>query len=404
MRARPERFGAWVALDDTTLLALDRRAAARIGIEGGTLWDDAVPAPPPAPLEAHVAVTSRCPLGCTGCYQGASPAGQDVPRDELLATLDALAAAGVFTVAFGGGEPVLRDDLGEIAQAARARGLTPVVTTSGAGLTPERARALRSFAQVNVSHDGVDGGYGAVRGFEGERVAERAIALLVAEGIPVGVNMVLTRQSFPLVEATAARVRSLGARELQLLRYKPAGRAASLEYLSRRLSPVQVRELYPLLAALTARHAGSLALRIDCALVPFLSLHVSDGRALERWGIFGCEAGRHLAAITRTGALSPCSFASSDAHERFAVHRAPDAWRDAPDLARFRLFADAPPEPCASCAIQRACRGGCKVVAEHLEGSFGPDPECPRVLSHRAAHDPGAALTGRDACAARSEP
>jgi len=45
--------------------------------------------------------------------------------------------AGVFTVAFGGGEPSTRDDLDQLAHAARARGITPVLTTSGLGLTPD---------------------------------------------------------------------------------------------------------------------------------------------------------------------------------------------------------------------------------------------------------------------------
>lgn len=380
MKIRPEAFGAWIALDDATLVAIDRARARALGIEGGPLWNDTHPAPPPAPLEAHVAVTARCPVACEGCYQNASPAGHDVPTASLLATLDALRDAGVFTVAFGGGEPVVRDDLPALAEAARARGLVPVVTTSGVGLTPARARALRAFAQVNVSHDGVEGAYRAVRGFDGAPAADRAIALLVTEGVAVGVNYVLTRESFARVEATAAHVRALGARELQLLRYKPAGRAASLDYLARRLTPSQSLALHPLLERLATRHGEALSVRIDCALVPFLSPHLADAAALVRWGIFGCEAGRHLAAVTREGALAPCSFAHPAPGT--ATPTAPTwerAWRDDPALARFRAFVADPPEPCASCPLRAACRGGCKVVSMHVAGAFVPDPECPRV-------------------------
>ncbi|MEZ4410501.1 MAG: SPASM domain-containing protein [Polyangiales bacterium] len=39
-------------------------------------------------------------------------------------------------------------------------------------------------------------------------------------------------------------------------------------------------------------------------------------------------------------------------------------------------WADAPPEPCASCPVRAVCRGGCRVVARHLTSSLGPDPEC----------------------------
>jgi pyrroloquinoline quinone biosynthesis protein E len=246
--------------------------------------------------------------------------------------------------------------LGELAEHARRRGLVPVVTTSGIGLTEARARTLSSFAQVNVSHDGVDGAYESVRGFSGERVAERAIAMLVDAGIPVGANLVLTRDSFASLEATCAHLSSLGAREVQLLRYKPAGRAASIEYLTKRLSPSQVVEL----PSVIRRVVGRISVRIDCALVPLVAgeFSVEDLLAL---GVMGCEAGRGLAAVDVRGEESPCSFTRG---------RAPDAYRD---------YAKALPEPCASCSIRSVCRGGCRVVAEHLGDVNAPDPECPRV-------------------------
>ncbi len=379
MKVRVESFGSWVALDDSTLVALDRRASRRAGIDGGDAWTDGPTASPP-PLEVHVAVTAQCPVACAGCYQDARPDGEHVPRASLERTLRELGAAGVFHVAFGGGEPLAREDLGELAHLARASGLVPVVTVSGLGLSPERAATLTGFAQVNVSHDGVAGAYRAVRGFDASHTAERAIELLVAAGVPVGVNLVLTRESFDHVEATAARVRALGARELQLLRYKPAGRAASVDYLARRLSPAQNDALHGLLERLVAAHGESLSVRIDCALVPMLVAHVRDARALSRWGVFGCEAGRHLAAVQRDGALTPCSFVT-DTHDSSASFDA--AWRDDAALAAFRAFVAAPPEPCASCALRSACRGGCKVVSAHLEHAMTPDPECSRVRAHR---------------------
>ncbi len=191
MRLRVETWGAWVRLDEpAALVALDREGARAIGL------DLAGPTHDGEPLEAHVAVTSQCGVGCEGCYLDARPDGAHVPRETIEATLDDLAARGVFTVAFGGGEPILRDDLGELGASARARGLMPVVTTSGIGMTREKARALRSFAQVNVSYDGEGDVYRAVRAFPGAPSAERAMSLLHDAGVPFGVNVVLTKQSF----------------------------------------------------------------------------------------------------------------------------------------------------------------------------------------------------------------
>jgi radical SAM protein with 4Fe4S-binding SPASM domain len=376
MRARAEPFGAWVRAPDGTLVAIGREAAARLGVDGGPIWSGA--AHLPRPLEVHVAVTSRCGAGCKGCYLDARPDGESPPFAEIAARLRAVARAGAFTVAFGGGEPLSRPDLGELGELARSLGLLPVVTTSGLGMTRERALSLRSFAQVNVSYDGEGAAYGEVRGWDGARVAERAMRLLAEAGVPFGVNTVLTRASFPRLASTVRRAEELGAREVQLLRYKPAGRAASASYLAARLSTPQVASLGPALEALG--RSGAVAIRIDCALVPLLSEHLDDAAVLARFGVLGCEAGRYLAAVRVDGALAPCSFAPA-ADVAVAAAWTEGAWEADPTLASYRAPHEA--EPCRTCPLRTVCRGGCRVVASHLEGDLAPDPECPRVKAHR---------------------
>ncbi len=394
LRARAEHFGAWARLDDRTMVALDRETARSLGILGDEVWDGPQPLDTTgalsAPLEVHVAITTRCPVQCTGCYQEARPEGVHVETTTLLESLDALAAAGVFTVAFGGGEPLTHPALERLAEHARARGLTPVLTTSGIGLSEERARSLAAYAQINVSHDGVGEAYEAVRGFDGGHVAERAIRTLVAAGIPVGVNVVLTRDSYGAegahLLATVAHVASLGAREIQLLRYKPAGRAASLDYLARRLAPVDVDALPRVLAALVAR--GDVSIRIDCALVPLLSpafaaLDAAEAtRRLTSLGVFGCEAGNALSAVKPSGLVAPCSFLGEG---ELPVRDLATGFGDDATLARARGHVDRPSPPCDTCNIRRVCRGGCRVVADHLRPLGGPDPECPRVRAFEEA-------------------
>ena len=385
MIVRYEAWGAWVKLESTAaIVAVDRDGMRSLGLDGGDAWTAARRTVSP-PLEVHLAVTSRCGAGCKGCYLDARPDGAEPPREDLEALLDAMQEAGVFTVAFGGGEPTTRDDLADLAEAARRRGLTPVVTTSGLGLSDARLERLRAFAQVNVSYDGSSATYAQVRGFDGAGAAERAIEKLAKVGVRVGVNVVLTRESFPRLAETLDRAKALGACEAQLLRYKPAGRAASLDYLAQRMTPEQVLSFPVVLRSLS--HAlssdGAFGLRIDCALVPFLSTDpelTSDPERLARFGIFGCEAGGALAAVTATGHVAPCSFAPATTLTGRDLASGYDG--DA-ELGRWRAWVDAPPEPCASCAIRRVCKGGCKVVSGFVDGVHGPDPECPRVRSNR---------------------
>jgi radical SAM protein with 4Fe4S-binding SPASM domain len=408
MILRFESWGAWVKLEsEAAIVALDRDGVRALGLDGGDAWLGA--ADPSPPLEVHMAVTSRCGAGCEGCYLDARPDGVEPPREELLRAMDAMRDAGVFTVAFGGGEPTTRDDLDVLADAARARGITPVLTTSGLGLSDARLARLRSFAQVNVSYDGDAETYARVRGFDGASAAERAIERLAAAGIRVGVNVVLTRDSFPRLYETLARAQALGACEAQLLRYKPAGRAATLDYLARRLAPDQAAALGPTLRELArtlcdgtspasperGREPGcsGFHIRIDCALVPFLSADdelARDPARLVRFGVFGCEAGGALAAFTVDGLVAPCSFARATGLRAADLA---DHARDA-ELARWRAYVASPPEPCASCSLRSVCKGGCKVVSSHLHGTHGPDPECPRVVAQRRSSTP---LSGESA-------
>jgi radical SAM protein with 4Fe4S-binding SPASM domain len=367
---RYETWGAWVKLETLpAIVALDRSGARAVGLDGEAAWvgEESAAQTPSAPIEVHLAVTGKCAAGCEGCYLDARPDGDEPPYDVIVSRLDALRDRGVFTVAFGGGEPIGREDIGELALAARARGLDPVLTTSGLGLNEARVARLRAFSQVNVSYDGPGETYEAVRGYDGARAAERAIQHLVQAGIPVGVNVVLTRASYGRLDETLRRARALGAREAQLLRYKPAGRAATLDYMARRLSPSQVRSFAPTLRRLAMDHCegGEFHIRIDCALVPFLSEDASiEADALTRFGIFGCEAADRLEALRVDGRPAPCSFA--DVADRSV-------------MAKWRAYVASPADPCASCRLRSVCKGGCKVVAQFVNGEHGPDPECPRV-------------------------
>jgi radical SAM protein with 4Fe4S-binding SPASM domain len=385
------------------LVGVDRDGVRALGLDGGEAWsgpvDASAGAHSTAPIEVHLAVTSRCAAGCEGCYLDARPDGIEPPAAIIERALDALAEAGVFTVAFGGGEPTLRDDLGELARAARARGLAPVVTTSGLGLGPRKLAALASFAQVNVSYDGASDAYASVRGFDGAGAAESAIAKLAAAGVTVGVNVVLTRDTFASVKATIRRAASLGATEVQLLRYKPQGRARTLDYLAKRLSAEQAKSVGPLLRELAAEHEGRVRIRIDCALVPFLSADAdlaSRPEELSRWGVLGCEAGGLLAATKVDGRVAPCSFTAPTALHVDDLAR---GWSTDPGMAPFRDYVAAPAEPCASCTLRTVCKGGCKVVSDHAGEGVGADPECPRVLDARAA-----ACTSSGAVAAGDAP
>jgi pyrroloquinoline quinone biosynthesis protein E len=379
-RVRPEADGgATVALPaDPDAPEVEARDAARIRVEGdvaralliaGALAHGSAEAVP-APDEVHVAFTDRCPVACHDCYLDAGPdkAGDANGWEDDVA---AMASMGAFEVAIGGGDPGPLPDLEARLDRLAAIGVLPNLTTSGFGVTEARARGLAGrVGQVNVSLDGLHEDYEAARGFDGRAVALRAIDRLVAAGVRVGVNTVITRFNAESLDAMAEVLAARGVAEWQLLRLKPVGRARS-RYEALRAPPEALDGLWPVVARILAN--GRLAVRLDCALMPFLSAHDPDPAAMVLLGGLGCTGGREIWARMADGRMLPCSFSAD-----IAEGTVPGRWGDDPELARWRAPVTA--QPCRDCALVATCRGGCHVVAAARVGdAFAPDPECPRV-------------------------
>lgn len=387
MRARPEAFGAIVALDaPPALVWVDRAMARALGVEESPRWDGPEPdtrtlegARLSAPTEVHLMTTNRCPAGCPGCYTSAVPESDDATTEAMRAALRAIAERGVFHVALGGGESLLRRDLFALARYARELGLVPNLTTSGIGMNPALAEACRVFGQVNVSLDGLGETYRDARGYDGAERALRALELLAGAGVPCGINYVLSERTWGAVDETLARIAPIGVNEVEFLRFKPAGRGRDV-YADYRLSEAHACALLPRLLALQRAYPG-VHMKIDCSLVPFVCAADPDAEVLERFGIYGCEAGHALAAVTADLVTTPCSFVADPVG---GAVEAMAGWETDARLEAWRTYPERAPEPCASCTYRRICKGGCKVVTRHLEGAwFAPDPECPRVRAHR---------------------
>jgi MoaA/NifB/PqqE/SkfB family radical SAM enzyme len=347
-RRRPEPDGT------ETLVIDDPPALVRRDGTGST------PGAVSAPIEAHVQVTSACALPCPSCHIDPSPDGAHVPLATIEARFRALAERGVLRVAIGGGEALKHPEIVAIADAARRHGLNIGLTTSGIGLTAARAAELTAFQQVNVSLDGVGASFLRARGYDGAGRALDAIRLLADAGVRVGVNVVLDRHTFDDLDATADAAAEAGARDLQILRLKPAGRGIA-GYLDRRLTPDQALAVWPRLRAIFERRP-ELTVRVDCSMVPFLAAHGVDPERMRRFAFLGCHGGDALVSVDPAGEEHPCSFVADAPTE---------AWRIGVTT-----------EPCGSCAWRDICRGGCHAVARHLTGSlFAPDPECPVVVA-----------------------
>lgn len=380
LKLRYEDFGAIVALDEPpALVHIDPQLTQVLGYPPSPRWR-APRGHLSAPTEVHLMLTNRCPAACPRCYTDATPDGAEPAEAELIEVVDRLADFGVFHLALGGGESLLHAGLFRVAAHARARGMVPNLTTSGLGLTPALAEACRVFGRVNVSLDGIGAAYVSSRGYDGAAVALRALERLRAAGVPAGINLVVTRDTFDTLAQTVDAATAAGADEVELLRLKPGGRGLDDGYPVHALDEERARALMPTLVALQQRHP-TVAFKVDCSFTPMLCAADPDLDLLKRFGVYGCEAGHVLTAVKADLQATPCSFVPTPVG---TVAELVDTWDTSPLLNRWRRYhLDEAPAPCQTCTYRSVCKGGCKAVTQRALGTwFAPDPECPRVLAH----------------------
>jgi radical SAM protein with 4Fe4S-binding SPASM domain len=284
---------------------------------------------------------------------------------------------GVFHVALGGGEALAREDLFEIAAHARAVGLVPNLTVSGALMTPEVAARMEVFGQVNVSIDGVGEPYGVYRDGTGFAAADAALGMLVAAGVPAGINCVVGRTNFGAIRELFEYASRAGANEIEFLRLKPAGRGGG-PYRRDRTDHHQNLELFPMLQRLSDEHG--VTAKVDCSFLPMVCEHRPPADYLEATGTYGCVAGNVLLGARSDGSLAGCSFLPPLETDVFSLAA---AWDEHPELERLRSWPQRAPEPCRSCEYLEICRGGCRAVAAFAGDPDGLDPDCPRVVRYR---------------------
>ncbi len=321
------------------------------------------------PLSVTLELTRRCPLRCRHCYVPDLGSPVELPTARLLGLLDELAALGTLHLGFTGGEPLARPDWADLAQAARSRGFSVQLLTSGVLLGDREADVVAELSLgVAVSLYAVDAG----RHDEITRVPGSfartidAIERLRSRGVQPVISFTATTGTAACASEVAAfcRVRGLEARVSSTITARMDGDLAPLAL---RASPVAaVGLLAP--PAWPARPAPSV--RDDAPL---------------------CAAGTRTAHLTVHGDVLACIDLPNPAGN---VLDRPfrEIWQESPWLARLRALRRSDLHVCADCAWLATC-GRCHAQALAEDGDLlGPSTwACGRAAAlERPAPGPGA--------------
>jgi len=322
-------------------------------------------------------LTRRCNLECAHCYIAAGPhesAATELDTATCLGIVDqVLSVNPAPMLILSGGEPLLRDDLNEIAHYASAHGATVVVGTNGTLLTDERIAALQAAGVRGVAvsidslrpsyHDNFRHGRGALAD------VQAALERLRAARLDFIIQTTVTKGNRGELERLVAWSADEGAVSFNCYFLVSTGRGASLTD----LAPAEYEVVLADLARWERTYRGGMLVRAKCAPHFMRHVHQTDPDSPVLNYQTRCPCGTQYCRITPDGKLTPCPYLPEVAGDLRAQSFA-DIWRSAPLFRRLRE------EPlggkCGVCEYRALC-GGCRARAFALTGDvLAADPSC----------------------------
>jgi len=144
-------------------------------------------------------LTNVCNLFCQHCYSSANTVRTDeITIDEIKQQIPYLKKARVKYLILSGGEPLLREDLFDIAQLFNENGFITTLSTNGLLINEKNIDLIKKhFSYVGISIDGDEETHDRFRGMEGAfRRSMEAIRLVRDAGIKVGMRFTITSQTY----------------------------------------------------------------------------------------------------------------------------------------------------------------------------------------------------------------
>jgi len=177
--------------------------------------------------------TKKCNLDCVHCYSsagGKDPAGV-LNTEQAKSFIHDLADFDVPVILFSGGEPLLREDIFELANFAREQGIRTVLSTNGTLISEDMAREIKnaSFAEVGISVDGIGARNDKFRRKNGAyKAALQGIRNCIALGLRVSLRLTITSYNHTEIPAIFDLVETEGVERICFYHLAYVGRAGSL--------------------------------------------------------------------------------------------------------------------------------------------------------------------------------
>lgn len=330
-------------------------------------------------------VTRSCNLNCVHCRAASEkgPYPGELGREKSIEILDQIALIGKPIVILSGGEPLLREDIFDLAEHGTRLGLRMVMATNGTLLTSGIAEKIRSsgIQRLSISLDGANPqDHDRFRKVEGAfRAALEGIDILRSAGIEFQINTTVTKHNVDQVDRILELAVKLGAVAHHIFLLVPTGRARDM--VSQEIDALAYEKLLHWFYDM--RGKVPLYLKATCAPHYYRILrqeaHARGGKVdFEAYGLDavtrGCLGGTAFCFIGYNGIVQPCGYLEIPCGD-LKVSSVGSVWNDSEVFRRLRDFS-AYQGKCGRCEYLRFC-GGCRARAFEATGDYmAEEPLC----------------------------
>ncbi|MCB1864161.1 MAG: heme d1 biosynthesis radical SAM protein NirJ [Chromatiales bacterium] len=336
----------------------------------------------------------RCNLTCKHCYS--ISADIDFPgeltTEEVFAVIDDLKAFGVPVLILSGGEPLLRPDIFEISQHAKALGFYVGLSSNGTLIDTDNIERIASvgYDYVGISLDGMRDTHDRFRQKAGAFDASlRAIRLCRDAGIKVGMRFTPTQDTADQLPDLLRLMDDEGVDKLYVSHLNYGGRGNRhrgsdvVHVTTRRIMDQLFSACWSDLQAGRNREYVTGNNDADGVyLLQWVARNLPDRydemrERLRRWG--GNSSGINIANIDNQGHVHPDTFWWNYSLGNVRERPFSAIWPDTSDPLMAGL--KAVPRPlrgrCGACGFKDVCGGNTRVRAFQMTGDpWWEDPAC----------------------------
>lgn len=338
--------------------------------------------------------TRQCNLHCLHCYSNASyqSSAEALTTGEGRKLIGDLAEFGVPVLLFSGGEPLLREDIFELASLAREQGIRPVLSTNGILITKEVAKEICNvgFEEVGISVDGIGATNDHFRGKKGAyQAALEGIRNCIALEMRVSLRLTITAYNYREIPAIFDLVEREGIARVCFYHLVYAGRASNLR--NDDLSHSETRALLDLICERTLdlyrrgklKEILTVANHADGVYIYLKLKEQNPERAAKLLALLrrngGNNSGIRIGAIDDSGNVHPDQFWWHYSLGNVRQHKFGDIWTDSsePLLRGLRERKKLLKGRCHHCQYLDMCNGNMRVRAEAVSDDvWAEDPAC----------------------------